>query len=62
MYHKLKYSEIFSEVKICTNMQTKLFLTDSTDYEIQIFFTPIKQHTLVKNMLNPDSRITIIRG
>jgi len=27
-------------------MQTKLFLTDSTGYEIQIFFAPIKQHTL----------------
>jgi hypothetical protein len=39
-------------------MQKKLFLTDSTGYEIQTFLTPIKQHTLVKNMFlhkNPDS-------
>jgi hypothetical protein len=58
MYHKLKYPEIFSEVKICTNMQKNFFLTDSTGYEMQTFLTPIKQYMLVKNMVlhkNPDS-------
>jgi hypothetical protein len=38
-------------------MQKKIFLTDSTGYEMQTFLTPLKHHTLVKNMFlhkNPD--------
>jgi len=32
-YHEIKYSKIYSKIKICTNLQNTLLLIDSTGYE-----------------------------